>query len=302
MVRIGIDGADSSHVRLFTEAFEDAGIARVSAIRTDGSIRSEQIILDFAQEHSLTAFDSDHPFIDTVDAVLLLGIDWNAHLDRALPYLAHGKRIFIDKPVAGSFTDLVRLREMLTKYPGQIFGGSALPSHPQFALFMERFSFFAKGDPAEVEILGSMDSYFMASHSYELASAILGGVRDAVVQWSDHIKIHSAIGSHETTISLRQAPAGTEHPWTIRARVGKQVLLCSFPLQGIYDGLLRRLNEHLVKGSEWTPGISIDLALAAERSGHTGHPVSIQELDLGDMIPSETFVADYRTRSGRLPL
>ncbi|HET6511114.1 MAG TPA: hypothetical protein VFH43_02900 [Candidatus Kapabacteria bacterium] len=302
MVRIGIDGADTSHVRLFTEAFEHAGIARVSAIRGDNSIRTASIIEAFAYERALTLCDSDHPFVDTVDAVLLLSVDWNAHLDRALSYLARDKRVFIDKPVAGSFTDLIRLRELVSNYPDKIFGGSALPHHPIFHEFLERFNFFAKNDPAEVEIFGSMDSYFMASHSYELASAILGDVKDAVVHWSDHIKIHSAIGSHETTISLRQAAAGAEHPWTIRARVGKQLLLCSFPLQGIYDGLLHALNEHLVRGSRWSPGISIDLALAAERSGHTGHPVSILELDLGDMIPSEAFLAEYRSRFGDKPL
>jgi hypothetical protein len=302
MVRAGIEGADTSHVRLFTAAFEEAGVVRVSTIRSDRSIRNESVIDAFAEEHALTLCDSDHPFIDTIDAVLLLGVDWNAHVDRALSYLAMDKRVFIDKPVAGSFTDLVRLRELLIKYPGKILGGSALPHHPCFTQFLERFRSSTLKDSAEVEIFGSMDSYFMASHSYELASAILGDVKDAVVQWSDHIKIHSAIGSRETTISLRQAHADAEHPWSIQARVGGEPLQCTFPLEGIYDGLLHKLSEHLVRGSEWSPGIGIDLALAAERSGHSGQPVSILELDLGDMIPSETFVAEYRLRFGDKPL
>jgi hypothetical protein len=302
MIRIGIDGPDTSHVRLFTESFAEAGVARVADIRVDGSIRTESVIAAFANEHGLTLCESLHPFVDTIDGVLLLGVDWNAHIDRALPYLEQEKRTFLDKPVAGSFTDLVRLRELMLKHPRQVMGGSALPHQPAFKEFLERFRFLANAEPAEVEIFGSMDSYFMASHSYELASAILGEVRDAVVQWSDHIKIHSAIGSRETTISLRQAPAGAEHPWSIRARVGKQLLLCSFPLDGIYDGLLRAVNEHLVQGSNWSPGVSIELALAAERSGHTGQPVSILELDLGDMIPSEAFVEEYKLRSADRPL
>ncbi len=302
MVRIGIEGADTSHVRLFTAAFEEARLGRVSTIRSDRSIRTEGVIDAFAEEHALTLCDSDHPFIDTIDAVLLLGVDWNAHIDRALSYLPLDKRIFIDKPVAGSFTDLVRLRELIIKYPGKIFGGSALPHHANFIDFLERFRSSTLKDSAEVEVFGSMDSYFMASHSYDLASSILGDVKDAVVQWGDHIKIHSAVGSRETTIALRQAPAAAEHPWSIQARVGDLLLQCSFPLEGIYDGLLHALSEHLVHGSPWSPGISIDLALAAERSGQTGQPVSILELDLGDMIPSETFVAEYRSRLGDRPL
>jgi hypothetical protein len=302
MIRIGIDGPDTSHVRLFTEAFEDSDLARVVAIRTEGSIRSNEVLENFAAEHGVTVHDSLHPFIDTLNVILMLGIDWNTHIDRVSPYLAQGRRVFIDKPVSSSFTDLIRLRELLIKYPGQIFGGSALPHHSLFQEFLERFRFFARSDSAEVEIFGSMDSYFMASHSYELASATLGNVKDAVVQWSDHIKIHSSTGSHETTISLRQAVAGAEHPWTIRARVGQQLLLCAFPLEGIYDGLLTALATHVTRGLEWSPGVSVDLALAAERSGHTGRPVSILELDLGDAIGSEAFVADYRSRFADRPL
>lgn len=301
MVRVGIDGPDTSHVRLFTESFEDSGLRIVSLFASD-PVRSEQVLLDFAEEAGLALHEDIATFADTIGAVLLLSVDWNTHIDRALPYLEHGKRLFIDKPVAGSFTDLVRLRELLRKYPSQLFGGSALPHHPAFLGFMERLQFFGTSDAAEIEIYGAMDSYFMASHSYELASAILGDVRDAVVQWGDDIRIHSAIGPHETTISLRQLPAGSEHPWSIRARIGSEFIQCSFPLAAIYDGLLHRLSEHLAHGSEWSPGISIDLALAAERSGHTGQAVSIQDLDLGDMISSRAFVEEYRSRFSERPL
>jgi hypothetical protein len=300
MIRVGIDGPDTSHVRLFTEAFAESGSRIVSLL--DNSIRRGEVLREFTQQEGLALHDDWHSFADTVNAVLLLGIDWTTHVDRALPYLEQGKRVFVDKPVAGSFADLIRFRELLQRYPSQIFGGSALPHHAAFIEFMERFRFFARTDAAEVEIFGAMDSYFMASHSYELASAMLGDVKDAVVQWSDQIRIHSAIGPHETTISLKQSPSGAEHPWTIRARIGKQLLLCSFPLVGIYDGLLKRLSEHLTDGAQWSPGISIELGLAAERSGHRGHPVSVQELDLGDMIPSDAFVAEYRSRYSDQPL
>lgn len=301
-MRIGIDSPDTSHVRLFTQAFEDSDRIRVSAILSENSIRDRDVIQEFAEKHLLTLHDDRWHFADSVGAVLLLRADWSAHIDRAHYYLVNSKRIYIDKPVAGSFADIVRLRELLDQHPRQIFGGSALPHHHGFSEFLERFRFSVQQKSAEVEIFGAMDSYFMASHSYELASAILGNVRDAVVDWRDDVTIHSAIGQHEVTIALRQSPANANDPWSIRARIGGQLLLCSFPLSGIYDGLLHALHEHLLNGVFWDPGISTELALAAERSGHSGQPVSILDLDLRDVIGSEAFVADYRARNGSRPL
>ena len=157
-MRVGIDSPDSSHVRLFTEAFEDSDRIRVTSMLGPGSIRDRQVIFDFAQEHGLTIHEERERFADSVGSVLLLGVDWSAHVDRALYYLGHGKRIYIDKPVTGNFADTIRLRELVIQYPRQIFGGSALPHHHAFARYLESFTFFAKQDNVEVEIFGSMDS------------------------------------------------------------------------------------------------------------------------------------------------
>lgn len=301
-LRLGIDSPDTSHVRLFTQAFHDTDEIGTVSILTEGSIRDESVIASFVAENEIALHYRREDFLQSIDAVLLLGVDWSAHIDRSLPSLAGGKRIFIDKPVAGSYADIVRLRELLVQYPGRILGGSALPHHPAFTQFLESFRFFVKDASASVEISGSMDSYFMASHSYELASTMLGDVKDAVVEWREHVTIHSAIGQHEVTITLKQAPTLAEHPWSIRARIGKQLLLVNFPLEGIYDGLLRKIEDHLLHGSSWGPGTSIELALAAERSGHIEQAVSILDLDLRDVIPSETFVADYKARNGGMAL
>jgi predicted dehydrogenase len=53
-----------------------------------------------------------------VDAVLLESVDGRPHLAQVRPVLAAGKRVFIDKPLAGSYRDareIVRFR----KSPGR---------------------------------------------------------------------------------------------------------------------------------------------------------------------------------------
>lgn len=294
MVRIGIDGPDTSHVRVFTEAFATSGEARVVAMLSDGSIRNTQVLTDFSREQELNLHNEIHPFIEDVDAVLILGVDWGTHIDRALLFLSQGKRVFIDKPVAGSFTDLVRLRELQQHYPHQIMGGSALTCHPAFADLLKQMHEF--DGPINIEIHGKMDSYFMASHSFELAGPLLSETHDAVVKWTDHIEISSL--TQQMRIALKQSRQNVEHPWIIQARCGEELISCSFALDGIYDGLLEATSVHCLAGSTWSPGVSIELALAAERSGHSGKAVAIMDLDLGDVIPADAFVAEYRVRYG----
>jgi hypothetical protein len=298
MVRIGIDTPDTSHVRVFTEAFDSSRNFAVESIYADGSVRNREIVGDFAKTNNLRVVGSRSELAASTDAVLLLGVDWNQHIEAARTYLEFGKQLFIDKPVCGSFPDLIALRELLERYPKQIFGGSALPHTRQFKDFLGSFLFFAKSDDAEVEIYGKLDSYFMATHSYELASFLLSDTAAVSVLWGDEIEVKSVYESFTRTIRLKQAPANAEHPWSIRARVGKQLLLCPIPLQGIYDGLLNSVADHFVSGRDWSPGISVELALAAERSGKSGKPVMLTELDLGDMIPSDGFVEEYRLRFG----
>lgn len=302
MIRIGIDSPDTSHVRVCTEAFADGRDFEITAIYPGESIRSRSIIEAFASEHDIAICDDNEAFLLQIDAVLLLGVNWNTHIDQAESYLASGKSIYIDKPVCGSFTDLVRLRELIEKYPGKVFGGSALPHTRQFSDFLDSFLFFAKSGDAEVEIYARLDSYFMATHSFELASLLLTGTAAIGVTWTDQIEIKAVYHSFTRTILLKQAPTYEEHPWTIHARIGEQILHCPIPLTRIYDGLLDAIAEHFESGSMWSPGISLELALAAERSGKSGKQVMIADLGLGDQIPSTDFVSDYRARHADQPL
>jgi hypothetical protein len=67
------------------------------------------------------------------DAVLLLSIDGRPHLQQAQPIFAARKPVFIDKPVAASLVDVVRIFDLAKSSNTPCFSSSALRYCPNFA-------------------------------------------------------------------------------------------------------------------------------------------------------------------------
>jgi hypothetical protein len=143
-IRVGIIGLDA-HAVPWTQITTNP--------KTDATIRELQIVA------AVPAFSPDIPFsadnikkntqamrtmgveiVDTVpamlpkvDAVLLLSIDGRAHLKQAEPVFAAHKPVFIDKPVAASLADIVRLFDLAEKSRTPCFSNSSLRYSPGVA-------------------------------------------------------------------------------------------------------------------------------------------------------------------------
>ena len=61
-----------------------------------------------------------------VDVVLLETNDGRPHLDQALRVIGAGKPLFIDKPVAGSLVDAVKIYEAAKRQGVPVFSSSSL--------------------------------------------------------------------------------------------------------------------------------------------------------------------------------
>src|SRR5262249_56710125 len=64
--------------------------------------------------------------VKRVDAVLLETNDGRPHAEQVLPVLKAGKPVFIDKPVAGSLVDAVRIFEAAEHFKAPVFSSSSL--------------------------------------------------------------------------------------------------------------------------------------------------------------------------------
>jgi predicted dehydrogenase len=136
--RIGMIGLDTGHSVDFTKILNDplagdkyGGYKVVAAYPkgTDDIEDWKNRIPEFTEEiknQGVEIVDSIEQMLKKVDVVLLTCIDGNKHLEQALPVLKAGKRLFIDKPFAGSLTDAYAIVKAAKQYNVPMFSSSSL--------------------------------------------------------------------------------------------------------------------------------------------------------------------------------
>jgi len=141
-IRVGMIGLDTSHAPAFATLLNaeapkaELTGCRVVAAYPHGSpdIRSSvERVPEYTAAVSklgVEIVDSIDALLGKVDAVLLMTNDGRPHFEQALPVLKSGKRMFIDKPMAGSLADVMAIFAAARKYETPIFSSSALRYGP----------------------------------------------------------------------------------------------------------------------------------------------------------------------------
>lgn len=135
---IGIVGLDSSHAIAFTKELH-ANLAnntyksyQVVAAYPMGSptipLNAKRIptFTEEIKKLGVEVVDSIPALLKKVDVVLLETNDGNKHLEQAELILKARKPLFIDKPIANSYEDAVKIFELSEKYQTPVFSSSAL--------------------------------------------------------------------------------------------------------------------------------------------------------------------------------
>ena len=137
-VRVGIIGLDTSHAVAFTEALNAADPApeyagfRVTAAYPKGSadiVSSTNRVPGYVEKVralGVRIVGSIGELLEQTDVILLESNDGRPHLEQALPVFRAGKRVFIDKPVAGSLADAVMIFEAARRHGVPVFSASSL--------------------------------------------------------------------------------------------------------------------------------------------------------------------------------
>lgn len=140
--RVGIIGLDTSHSIAFTKALNnpDAGPElrgyKVVAAYPKGSNDIESSVkripanTEEIQKYDVRIVNSIKELLSEVDVVMLETNDGRPHLEQALQVLKSGKRMFIDKPIAASLTDVVKIFEAAKDNNVPIFTASSLRYMP----------------------------------------------------------------------------------------------------------------------------------------------------------------------------
>ena len=117
-LKVGIIGTDTSHVIAFTKLLNDdkgkdhvPGCKVVAAFKggspdiESSAGRVEKFAAELKEKWGVEIVDSIPALCEKVDVVLLESVDGRPHLEQARPVFAARKRVFIDKPLAGSLKD-----------------------------------------------------------------------------------------------------------------------------------------------------------------------------------------------------
>ena len=135
-IRVGIIGLDTSHAPAFAKLFQSGAPGfegfRVTAACPRGSSDIESSVSRIpeytAQVRALGVeiVDSVAAVLQRCDVVLLETNDGRPHLDQALEVIRAGKRVFIDKPVAGSLSDARKIYAAAERAAVPVFSSSSL--------------------------------------------------------------------------------------------------------------------------------------------------------------------------------
>ncbi len=137
-IRVGIIGLDTSHSTAFTKLLNDTADGqhvpgcRVVAASPKGSADIESSVSRVPEytaevkKHGVEIVDGIPALLGQVDAVLLQTNDGRPHLEQVIPVIKAGKRVFVDKPIAGSLADAVAIHRLAVKRGVPLFSASSL--------------------------------------------------------------------------------------------------------------------------------------------------------------------------------
>ena len=190
-IKIGIIGLDTSHVPAFTGLFNDpknegdlagfkvvAGFPGGSKDVKASYSRVEMFTKQIQEKYGVEIVDSIDDLVKKVDVVLIESVDGRPHLEQAIPVLKAGKKVFIDKPIAGSLADVLMIFELAKMYKTPVFSSSSL----RYATNIRA----AKADPKLGKVLGCIsyspceiephhpDLYWYGVHGVETLYTIMG--------------------------------------------------------------------------------------------------------------------------------
>ena len=144
-LRIGIIGLDTSHVIAFTKSLNDPSSpdhvpgGRVIAAYKGGSPdlkasagRIDKFTAELQEKYKIKLTESIAALCDMVDVILLESVDGRVHLEQARQVFRSKKPVFIDKPLAASFSDAKEIARLARESGTPWFSSSSLRFAPAY--------------------------------------------------------------------------------------------------------------------------------------------------------------------------
>ncbi len=138
-LKLGLIGLDTSHVVAFTKILNDETAkghvsgGKVIAAFKGGSNdikasyeRIDRFTKTLVEDYGVKLYPTIQELCQHVDAILLESVDGRPHLEQAREVILAGKPLYIDKPLAGTFEDAVKIYQLAAKHKVPVFSSSSL--------------------------------------------------------------------------------------------------------------------------------------------------------------------------------
>jgi len=200
-VKVGIIGLDTSHALAFTKllnatnpAPEYAGFRVVAAYpqgSRDIASSTNRVpgYIEIVKPQGVEIVGSIDELLKRCDVVLLESNDGRVHLEQALPVFKSGKRVFIDKPLAGSLPHAVALFDAAKKYNVPMFTSSSL----RFTVKTQEIRSGKAGKVVGVEVLSSGDGSAFRAAGFQPGDVITAVDGKPITSAADAAALSGAI-------------------------------------------------------------------------------------------------------------
>ncbi len=283
-MRIGLVDLDTSHPESWIPIERELG-HDVVGVWDGGAVHPHGYPEAFARKHGIPrVFASLEEMAASVDCAIIHSCNWDTHVAKARPFIAAGKSVLVDKPLAGNLRDL---RQLLAwaREGHRIAGGSSLRFCAETRAWLAR-PIAERGQPHTVLCGCAVDEFNYGIHAYAMLSGIMGpevesvrhlsaGVQRRVrVNWRDGRMGLVVIGAASAWMPFYATIVTEKAPFHLQADTAK-----------LYRALLEATLPYLA-GETDTPPLPFDelmepelCALAARQSWLQGdREVKLAEL------------------------
>lgn len=280
MIRVGAVNIDTSHPMGFGEVMEKDTRAKYVGVYNDsfrGDREVEGFIARFGLEKRCSTLEE---LADMCDIGFLHGCNWDDHLRCALPFIQRGKPVFIDKPLVGSLTDCLRVKE-LVKAGAVILGASSARYAFEIQDFM-KIPAEERGEIVSVFGTAGVDEFNYGIHIVEAIGGILGdgaqwvrylGRGTCGEKYSESYYIQFADGKS----AIYNTFTGTWQPFVITIMTTKTTYHFRIDSNQLYAALLEQICNYMEGKANLLAGpdqllesVKIMLAGAASRADNGG--------------------------------
>jgi hypothetical protein len=137
MTKIGLVDIDVSHPKAFSAKIKELSLPMQYTGVVNYGFREQDEVEAFAASQGATVYQSIEEMVPAVDVGFVQSCNWDKHLEYAMPFIAAGKPVFLDKPMVGSLADVRRVRELVAN-GATILGSSAMRYAPELDAFLTR--------------------------------------------------------------------------------------------------------------------------------------------------------------------